>query len=894
MLFVVDERILAGHISDIHDDGFSIITTEDFSQMESRIIETLFLGALDEQRFIENLRIARVRHADVSDSWSLTVFIGDKARLGEFHQLLEAARGDRTQTVDPSVDRARLPRIEPAKHYTQEAVDTRLDWLRRTTGAELQNIDTHAFRIESLAGNVENFVGAVQVPLGIAGPIRVNGLYAKGPVAIPMATTEGALVASLNRGAVALNRCGGVTVHVRRQRMVRAPVFFCRDIHAAINLERWLLAHIPEIRTRATSVSSIAKLVDLQTFIFGRTCHVQFVYETGDASGQNMTTSCTAFACEWIREQVAGDPYMGVESFMIEGNMSGDKKVSFQNVLLGRGVGVVAEAWVSDEVLGEVLHVDAMSLARNFQASEFGAMQIGMMGHNANCANVIAGIFTATGQDIASVHESSLGILKLFPERGGIQLSLLLPSLVIGTVGGGTRLPTQRECLQIMGCAGQGQLYKFAEIIAAACLALDLSTLCAILSNEFVSAHEKLGRSRGSQRITRGELGVGFLRGVADRAQTGGLELRAATEVPLDSNAGIVNQLVSSRGGGVFGLFRYDVEVERGGARERMGAMLKLKSPHAEVGRLASGIVRLTGDDQLPGLFDQNFDVFGFARSDVRELEFYRHAPLAMRPWLPEVWGTRHDPAREVFAVLLEDLSACSHLNTVDHPEAWTDDNLRVVLRDLAKLAAATMERPEALWPGLIESKRPEDFERATPLFAALLEYQQRRAPDVFSGPWMRALEAFIANIRARMEALGAVTQCVSHNDFNTRNLALRPAATGGGLVVYDWELACVQPPLHDAMEFLIFALPPQSNAQALLGWLERYRAEHIALNRPMLAPGASESDWISLVHNTAVELTVNRMNLYWLLQNVKHFSFLRRVTANLRQIVEATHDAHP
>lgn len=894
VLFVVDERIVAGHISDIHDDGFSIVTTEDFSQVESRIIETMFLGALDDQRFIEHLRIARVRHADVSDSWSLTVYIGDKAQLSELHRLLDAARGDPTPAVDLSVDRSRLPRIEPAKHYTPEAVDTRLRWLRKTTGAELQNIDTHAFRIESLAGNIENFVGAVQVPLGIAGPIVVNGLYAKGPVAIPMATTEGALVASLNRGAVALNRCGGVTVHVRRQRMVRAPVFFCRDIHGAINLERWLLAHVPEIRARATSVSSIARLIDLHTFIFGRTCHVQFIYETGDASGQNMTTSCTAFACDWIREQVEGDPYMGLESFMIEGNMSGDKKVSAQNVLLGRGVGVVAEAWVSDEVLGEVLHVDALSLARNFQASEVGAMQIGMMGHNANCANVIAGIFTATGQDIASVHESALAILKLFPERGGIQLSLLLPSLVIGTVGGGTRLPTQRECLQIMGCAGQGQLYKFAEIIAAACLALDLSTLCAILSNEFVAAHEKLGRSRGSQRITRGELGIGFLRTVADRKLATGAELRAATELPLDSNAGIVNQLVSSRGGGVFGLFRYDVELERAADRETAGAMLKLKSPHAEVGRLASGIVRLTGDDQLPGLFDQNFEVFGFARSDVRELEVYRHAPPSMRRWLPEVWGTRHDPEREVFAVLLEDLSACTHLNTVDRPEAWTPDDIGVVLRDLAGLAAATMEHPEAHWPGLVEPKRPEDFTRAAPLFTALLEYQERRVPEVFTGPWMGAVEAFIADIRPRMEALGAAPRCVSHNDFNTRNLALRPAAAGGGLVVYDWELACVQTPVHDALEYLIFALPPQADAGALLGGLDRFRAELTARGRPALPAGASRAEWTSLVHNTAVELMVNRLNLYWLLQNVKHFSFLRRVTLNLRRVVEATDDARP
>ncbi len=889
VLMVVEGRIFAGRITDIHDDGFTIVTNEDFSQVESDTIETMFLGRIDDQKFVEDLRIARVRHADLSGSWSLTVFIADKARAADLHALLDSGSHGAAHVIDPTVDRTRLPRIAPSEHYTQEAVDTRLDWVRRTTGRQLPNIDKHAFRIESLAGSVENFVGAVQVPLGIAGPILVNGLYAKGHVAVPMATTEGALVASLNRGAMALNKCGGVTVHVRRQRMVRAPVFFCRDIHGAINLERWLLAHIPEIRQRATSVSSVARLVDLQTFVFGRTCHAQFIYETGDASGQNMTTSCTAFACEWIREQIREDPYICLESFMIEGNMSGDKKVSFQNVLLGRGVGVLAEAFISDEVLRDVLHVEAQSLARHFQASEVGAMQIGMLGHNANCANVIAGIFTATGQDIASVHESALGILKLFPERGGMQLSLFLPSLVIGTVGGGTRLPTQQECLQMMGCAGQGQLYKFAEIIAAACLALDISTLCAILSNEFVAAHEKLGRSRTSQRITRGELDRAFVQSVAGRKLAAGEELRSLVEVPLQSNAGIVNELVSQRGGGVFGLFRYEVQVAGVDGARTERAVLKLKSPHDEVGRLASGVVSLTGDDQLPGLFSQGFPIFGFTRCDLRELELYRTAPDALRRFLPDVWGTRVDPEREVYAVLLEDLSTCTHLDTADRPEVWTDASIGAVLRDLAQIAAVTMDRGAELCPGLIEPKRPADFVRAGPLFEAMLDYQQRRFPKVYAGPWIASLQAFIIDIGPRMDALGRARMALSHNDFNTRNLALRQTPEGDRLVVYDWELACVQTPVHDAIEFLIYALPQQHEASVSLGWLGRFRQDLSALGKPILPPDASEDQWLSLVHDTAAELALNRMNLYWLLHNVRHFSYLDRITMNLRQIVEAT-----
>jgi thiamine kinase-like enzyme len=543
---------------------------------------------------------------------------------------------------------------------------------------------------------------------------------------------------------------------------------------------------------------------------------------------------------------------------------------------------------VSDAVLKDVLHVDAEKVARHFQACEVGAMQIGMVGQNANCANVIAGIFTATGQDIASVHESSLGILKLLPERGGVSLSLLLPSLVIGTVGGGTRLPTQQECLQMMGCAGQGQLYKFAEIIAASCLALDLSTMCAILSNEFVSAHEKLGRTRKSSRITRGELDKNFLGTVAERKRESGAEVRAAVEVPLASNSGIVNGLVSQRVAGVFGLIRYDVELARGEALEKAPAVLKLKSPHEELSRLAAGIISLTGDDQLPGLFNQNFPVFGFGRSDLREVEFYRHAPDRIRRFLPEVWGTRVDPEREVFAVLMEDLGHCSHLDTVDQPEAWTNQSVGIVLRDLAQLASSTMGGGPQLCPGLIEPKKPADFARAGPLFEAMLEYQQKRSPKVFTGPWITALESFVGSIETRMKSLGRARLALSHNDFNTRNLALRPTPEGHRLVVYDWELACVQSPVHDAMEFLIYALPRQADAGALLGWLDHFRDQHDRLGQPLL-DDPSQSRWVSLVHDTAAELLLNRLNLYWLLNNVKHFSFLERITWNLKLIVEAT-----
>jgi NADP-dependent 3-hydroxy-3-methylglutaryl-CoA reductase len=389
-----------------------------------------------------------------------------------------------------------LPTI-PAKYsYTEEARQKRLSFIQEQTGTKMEQVSNTALDPHKLSGNIESYIGTIEVPVGVAGPLRINGQHAKGLFYAPMATTEGALVASVTRGAKALSLSGGVTSRVLGQRMVRAPLFLMNSIESVIFFSSWLLDHLEEIRKETRKYSKHAHLKELEPIIIGRAVHVQFVYETGDAAGQNMTTIVTWQVCLWILEQMKIFKNVIIDNFIIEGGLSSDKKVSSHSFIRGRGIQVIASAFIPESVLISTLNVNLkqLSTASKFLAS--GSIRSGLIGSNVNVANVIAGIFTATGQDIACVHESALGQLTFEPEKDGIYVSMMLPTLIIGTIGGGTGLPCQNECLKLMGCNGQGNAYKLAEIIASYCLALDLSTASAIMSGQFADAHERLGRNK--------------------------------------------------------------------------------------------------------------------------------------------------------------------------------------------------------------------------------------------------------------------------------------------------------------------------------------------------------------------------------------------------------------
>ncbi len=376
--------------------------------------------------------------------------------------------------------------------YSSEIIKERAKFIKSYNGVELKHIPNETFDPHVLAGNIENFVGIAQVPLGIAGPIHINGEHAQGDFLVPMATTEGTLLASYNRGIKLINLSGGVTCTVVDDAMQRAPVFVFDNARESRDFVKWVKENQLIIAEKGEATSSVAKLKEIDPYLVSKFAYLRFNFTTGDAAGQNMVGKATFAACNWILEN-----YSGVRKFYLEANLATDKKASQVNVLRTRGKRVVAEAIIKKAILEQYMRVDAKNLRDLADISNVGAMLSGANNNGAHSANAIASIFIATGQDAANVAESSAAVAytELTPE-GDFYTSITIPSLIIATYGGGTGLATQKESLEIMGCFGRGKVNKLAEIIAGTVLAGELSLGAAITSSDWVSSHEQYGRNR--------------------------------------------------------------------------------------------------------------------------------------------------------------------------------------------------------------------------------------------------------------------------------------------------------------------------------------------------------------------------------------------------------------
>lgn len=395
------------------------------------------------------------------------------------------------RTAAEPAQRVRIPRSQECD-YTDEMAAQRREFLREQTGASLSHIAQYSFDPAILPGNIENFIGVAQVPIGIAGPLRIVGEHARGDFYIPLATTEGSLIASYNRGMRLLTESGGVKTTVVDDCMQRAPVFILRDALEAREFGRWVEENLAAIRGQAEATTSFGKLRGIVQFQVGPLRYLRFNYSTGDAAGQNMVGKATSAACEWIRQN-----YPGKLKYFLSGNIDTDKKHSHMNILLTRGKRVVAEAVIRREVLQRVMHIDTGQLFWARQVQMAGAMLAGSSNNGAHSANGLAALFIATGQDAANLAESHAAIT--YSQRlddGNFYWSITLPSLIVATCGGGTGLATQRQALEVLGCYGAGKVLKLAEICAAVVLAGETSLAAAVLNGDWVTAHERLGRNR--------------------------------------------------------------------------------------------------------------------------------------------------------------------------------------------------------------------------------------------------------------------------------------------------------------------------------------------------------------------------------------------------------------
>lgn len=377
----------------------------------------------------------------------------------------------------------------PRKKKTQdtsEHVHVVKHWLKERFDRTFPHINSYSFSPDDVRRNIENFVGVAQTPVGVGGPIKVNGQYAQGNFYVPFATTEGTLVETYQHGMLTITRSGGANVVIVGQGMDISPVFLMKSLSEAIKLDSWLKDNFQEIKAEAEKTTRHGRLTDAKPVILGRRVMLQLTFDTADAMGMNIANVAASHVCELVAKNFT------IERYFLRSNFSSDKKPSGINLLKPYGKEIVTDVIVPRTILKRFFGTEPEKVESFFYSGTIGSIHCGMTGMNAHFANGLAAIFVACGQDVAQIVNASIGISTVeVTEDGDLYVSAKLPNLIVGTVGGGTSLPTQRECLEIMGCHGNGKASKFAEIVAATMLAGELSIAAALAEGYFIEAHQK-------------------------------------------------------------------------------------------------------------------------------------------------------------------------------------------------------------------------------------------------------------------------------------------------------------------------------------------------------------------------------------------------------------------
>jgi hydroxymethylglutaryl-CoA reductase (NADPH) len=411
------------------------------------------------------------------------------ARLSSYRSIEDLVENIRTKTlVDEKSDR--LP-VE--HHVTEQGTIDRRKFVAEQTDKNTpflsgtKSLEDHS----ALHGNIENYIGMSTIPTGVIGPVRVIGSSAHGDFFVPLATSEGALVASYHRGAKACYLAGGATSVCLVEGVQRSPLFKFENLSYLGMFLNWTLQQVGKFIEITAASSDHAVLNDMKANIEGNHLILTFEFYTGDASGQNMVTICTNAICQYIVENAPVKPVY----WFIEGNYSGDKKATALSFTSVRGKKVTSEILLPGKIVTDVLKTTPQSMDDYWRSSTIGIIQSGAIGAQGHYANGLAALLLATGQDVACVAEAAMGITRMeITADGSLYASVTLPNLIVGTVGGGTALPTQRECLEMMDCFGPGKARKLAEIAGAVVLAGELSIAAALAAGHFSSAHQKLGR----------------------------------------------------------------------------------------------------------------------------------------------------------------------------------------------------------------------------------------------------------------------------------------------------------------------------------------------------------------------------------------------------------------
>ncbi len=746
----------------------------------------------------------------------------------------------------------------------QTAFDLRMEYVKSLVDDIEPILRSDSIGLPEVQNNIESFIGTIEIPLGLIGPLLFSKKNEEPEwVHTAVATTEGALTASMNRGAKAISQCGGFRAHVVHQKMLRAPMFVFHSLYDALDFNKWIEVNYSKIKALAQEHSNHAELVEIKNIVIGKVVHLKFIYTTSDASGQNMTTSCTWHACLWIQDHFQEETGTNIVNFVIDGNGSSDKKVSYYSMLNGRGTSVISECTLTNEVIEKTLRTTAEDMFNSFNNSMAISRIDGMIGYNINVANAVAGIFGSSGQDLACIHESSTAIFQLEKTEGGLYASLSLPSLVIGTVGGGTHLPVASKILQLMGCKGNGKAERFAKLIAGFALSLELSTHAAIASGQFARAHQKLGRNKPVKWLLKPELNLEFFKSNMKNLPDEIKQISFHSNEKLDN--GILTQLTAKVCKKTIGFIETNVELENG---QTLPILVKSKALGDEV---IEGLRYLANNlsVQLADTLIKHKDALEYKNSHLLEIEVYEALEKIKYPFTPNYYGFKSDPEREIYVFFLERLKKDEMLqfDSENHPELWS---VSLMKKSIDAIHWVHNKFANTRLINSIPSATTFDPIKAVELYSAFVTINQKDYNYLDIPSHFDYLNIVIQDwIENGIKPKGKPT--LIHNDFNPRNVGIR---ANGDPCIYDWELAIINIPQRDIFEFLSFTLNENFEEEMLVDIMRH----HYELTKDINGELYSWEDYIHDFQLAGNEYLVTRVCFYLAGSTLVNYPFIERV----------------
>jgi len=692
-------------------------------------------------------------------------------------------------------------------NYT--AINLRQNYLKEA-GYDIDKICQSNLDYNSVKNNIESVIGSVELPVGIVGPLLFCDKGQNEFVFTVAGTLEGALIASLNRGAKVISLSNGFSARFIHQKMLRVPLFILDNDADAIIFNRWAIKNFERIKEVAQSYSNHAKLIEIAPVISENNVHLRFVYTTGDASGQNMTTTCTWHAMLWIVETFRNETGINIRDFIIEGNGSSDKKASELMINHGRGCCIEAECFLNEEIINKVLRTSSEKILKFYNPSLKISANDGMLGYNINVANAVAAIFVATGQDLGSIPESSVADFFIEKTVSGLHCRLRLYSLVIGTVGGGTAQLKQNEALKIMNCEGKGKIERFAKLIAGFALSLEISTYSAIVSGEFAKAHEKLGRNKPVDWLTKSEITEKFVRNALNGKIKGSeiISVSLCETTTLDN--GILTNITQRTNKKLIGF----IPIEIKSANSKTERIL-IKSKSLDIDTIKGlHLMAASVDPQLSDLISRYKEDLEYSGLQTKEIKLYELLDKNNFTDIPEYYGSYCNPEREIYLLFQEffDKNQMLLSDSENHPELWSDNIIKSVISKINKIH--NFLNDSSITDSLPEIKQFEPW-NSKPLYVKMIEIinAENKQSD-FSKMYV-----YIEDLEQDFHEL-EMPLTIIHNDFNPRNVAIRKDKR---VCIYDWELAVKNIPHRDIMEFLCFALPENFEEDRFMSFVDFY-----------------------------------------------------------------------